>query len=123
MSQRRVWIPGEDYTELVQRKSLKHTYLFKKLVRKVAHKWVAVLRVTVNEVDKCTTVRIFNELVEPTNGSDIYVPLAASTQTLIIRIRNFHSLTHTSNRLSVKPLSSARMSGSSDIAAIEDCAF
>ena len=115
--------PSGDYIEPVQRKSLRHTYLFKKLVRKVAHKWVAVLCVAVNEVDKCTTVRIFNESVEPANGSDIYVPLAASTQTLIIRIRSFHSLTHTSNRLSVKPLSSARMSGSGGTTANEDCVF
>ena len=104
-----------DYTESGSKEDIEHTYLFKKLVRKIAYKWVSILRVTVNDVDKCTTVRIFNKLVEPTKGSDVYVPLAASTQTLIIRIRSFHSLTHTSNRLRVRPLSSARMSGSSGI--------
>src|SRR6266702_1338847 len=61
-----------DYTESVQRKTPKYTYLFKKLVRKVAYKWIAVLRAAVNEVDKSATVRIFNKSVELINGSDIY---------------------------------------------------
>ena len=108
-----------DYTKSGSKEDIEHRYLFKKLVRKIAYKRISVLRVAVNDVDKCTTVCIFNKSVEPTKRGDVYVPLAASTQTLIIRIRSFHSLTQTSNRLRVRPLSSARMSGSSDIAAID----
>jgi hypothetical protein len=88
---------SKGYSQLIQMTSLIRTHLFKKLICKFAYKGVTVFRVAVNEVDESTAVRIFG----------------ASTK-LIIRIRSLHSSTHTSSRLSVKPLSSILGSGSTD---------
>jgi hypothetical protein len=101
--------------------ALKHTRLFKKLVCEFAYKWVTVLSVAVNKVDKRATVRVLRVSVKIMKRKlCLPVPFAASTQTLIIRIRNLHSLTHTSSRLRVRPLSSVRTSGSNDTVACED---
>ena len=102
------------YSQLIQMTSSSYTYLFKKLICKFAYKRVTVFRVAMNEVDKSTTVCILGTSIKLIIGNVVGLPLAASTQTLIIRIRSLHSLTHTSSRLSVKPLSSARGSGSAD---------
>ena len=114
------WI---DYRQLIQMTNSNYTDLFKKLICEFAHKGVSVFRVAVNEVDESTTLRVLRASINSIDNRRKChgaVPLAASTQTLIIRIRNLHSLTHTSSRLRVKPLSSARRSGSTDTAADEE---
>ena len=56
------------YCQRSLKTALKHTCLFKKLVCELAYKWVTVLRVAVNKVDKRATVRVLRASVKIIDG-------------------------------------------------------
>src|SRR5712691_2453767 len=87
-SQRRVLKPQPiGYAQLNPLDGSDNTHLLQKLIRELAHKRVTILRVAVHEVDKSTTLRVLRapmKSIEDRQECHGAVPLAASTQTLII---------------------------------------